>query len=159
LINERGIPVDRAWGFIPPGEVGEMEIWLKYDRNSFNYKELVKGFTVKVSVDNAELVYNVPPLAPELEVENVIISETARGEKSCDGIIINLKNNWMLPIKPERIEIHANGEVVKYYFATGASYNINPAESRSLTVKFLERIKEGSILEVKLGITTIRIEV
>jgi len=151
-VDGKEVPIDRVWGFVPPGEVGEIELWLKTSEKScINYKELAKGFAVKVSVDDNEVVYNVPPLAPKLKVIDIIYGETLEKEKCCKGLIINIEDNWIFPVGLKWLEVYVNGKPYSYFIEDG--------ESGNLIVKFTEDIELGSIIEIKLGATVLKVKV
>ena len=156
LIDGREIPLDRAWGIIPTGEIGEMELWLEEGKNSINYKELVEGFTVKVSIDGREIVYDVPPLAPKIEVMGV--KTHILWEDVCDGIVINITNNWIFPIEAKWVEVYAEGKSIKYY--TEPSYCVvYPGKTETFTINFVDDVRIGSTVEVKLGLTSVKVKV
>jgi hypothetical protein len=158
-VDGRRIPLDMVWGVIPPGEVGKVELRLETGENIINYKELVREITIKVSVDGGEATYSMPPLVPKLEVVDVIYDGAIMEEKYCKGLIINIENNWIFPVEPEWLETYINGKILGYFYPFPKPYEIKPGESRKLTVDFVEKIKLGSIIEIRFGATTLKVKI
>ena len=159
LLDDRRIPVDRSWGVVPPGETGIVEIWLEEGENSINYKELAKGLFITVVVEGIEIKQTVPPLAPTLEVVDILY-EMKREVQYCKGLIINIVNNWVFPVEPEWLETYINGKPLDYFYPISKKpYEIKPTEVKTLTIKFVKDVEVGSKIKVKFGATSIEVQV
>jgi len=154
--NGREVLVGRKWGVVLPNGTGRVEIGLEGWVEPVDYEELIGGFDIRVKVESEEAVYNVPPLAPKIEVTDV--KTHTLWEDICDGIDINITNNWIFPIEAKWAEVYVEGKPIEYY--TEPEYCvIDPGETETFTVNFVDDVKIGSTVEVKLGFTSVKVKV
>ena len=91
-------------GVVLSNRTGIVEIGLEGLVEPVDYKELISGFGIRVKVEGDEDVSNVPSLAPKIEV--TCVKAHILWEDTCDGIVINITNDWTFSTEAKWAEVH-----------------------------------------------------